>query len=289
MDGLNEITCFIFDNGSVRPESTLSLRRLAAALEIRIGVRVVATSLLHSTRIAAERLGGVPAVLWEPAVAEFGQAGGRRAIALPLFFGESGALTEYVPARIKALKVSYPDLRISLADCLVNQSDDSVELVARALARQVWHRLELSGSVTGEPVSVILTDHGSPQSAVTAIRDLIGGRLARILGEGGRQVTAASMERRAGDAYAFNEPLLESALANAAKDGARTVVVAQQFLQAGRHAGEGGDIAAICEAAERKFSGLKIYRTEVLGACPEIETLLERRYRETIKRTSWTQ
>ena len=289
VDGLNEITCFIFDNGSVRPESTLSLRRLAKALELRFGVRVVATSLLHSTRVVSEKLDGVPAVLLEPALAGFGKSGGRRAIALPLFFGQSGALTEYVPERIEALKSSYPELRVELADCLVNRTDDSVDLIARALARNVRKRLELVGIVEGESISVLSTDHGSPKKAVAEIRNLIGARLATILGDVVKRVIAASMERREGDEYAFNEPLLESALANVAADGARTVIVAQQFLQAGRHAGEGGDIAVICDSTERKFPGLSIYRTEVLGGSPEIVTLLERRFREAIKKSTWTQ
>ena len=58
---------------------------------------VVPVSLLHSANVAAEKLGGQGAELLEPALMKFAETGGSRAVLLPLFFGPSGALTDYLP------------------------------------------------------------------------------------------------------------------------------------------------------------------------------------------------
>ena len=52
------------------------------------------------------------------------------------------------------------------------------------------------------------------------------------------------MERREGDAYAFNDPLLESLGGISGFAGGR-LILAMFFLLPGRHAGEGGDVAEI--------------------------------------------
>ena len=51
-------TLVLADNGSKRPESTIALRRLAAALAKRLGRDVHPVSLQHSDGIPPERLGG---------------------------------------------------------------------------------------------------------------------------------------------------------------------------------------------------------------------------------------
>lgn len=284
MAGLNEITCFLFDNGSVRAESTLSLRLIARRLEAKLGYRVIPTSLLHSTRVAESELDGTPALLLEPELMRFGEAGGRMAVALPLFFGQSGALTEYLPERIERIHECWPELSIQLAGCLVNESDDSAGLIAQAMTDQIRTLRETKQDfVEGDRPWIISTDHGSPKIAVTKIRDLIGKELKLRLGENAGEVRVASMERREGAEYDFNEPLLASALEVAVRGGARNVIVAQQFLQPGRHAGEGGDITQICSAAEKNHPGFKIYRTQVLGARSEIEALLIRRFESEIR------
>jgi hypothetical protein len=94
--------CFLFDNGSLRAESTRSLRSLAARLAARLGHPVQAVSLLHSTRVPAAELDGVPTYLLEPALdAWFATAPQGQALLLPLFFGPSGALADYVPERLR--------------------------------------------------------------------------------------------------------------------------------------------------------------------------------------------
>ncbi len=86
------------------------------------------------------------------------------------------------------------------------------------------------------------------------------------------------MERREGELYAFNEPLLETALREAGEAGICKVVVALQFLFAGRHAGPDGDIAKICEEASREYPNLDIEITNPIGERPEVLELLWHRW-----------
>ncbi len=272
--------CFLFDNGSLRAASTLGLRRLATALAEAIGRPVQAVSLLHSSNVDAAELGGQPARLLEPALADFATNNPQgRAVALPLFFGPSGALTEYLPARLAALQARFPELAVRLARPLVMADDNSADAVAAAVEREVRRVLTVAKLARSH---VILTDHGSPQPEVTAVRDRIAEYLQSRLGAEVTAVRAASMERRPGDDYAFNEPLLATALAEAGQAGARDVCVALQFLQPGRHAGPEGDIATICGEAKREYPALRVIMTEPLAQAPEILSLLTQRYREVV-------
>ena len=58
----------LVDNGSLAPAATLRLRGIAAAVASKIGRRVEAVSLLHSSAVPPENLGGVAAEIVEPAV-----------------------------------------------------------------------------------------------------------------------------------------------------------------------------------------------------------------------------
>jgi sirohydrochlorin ferrochelatase len=272
-----DFACFLFDNGSFRADSTRSLRRLAGRLAERLGHPVRAVSLLHSTRVAVEDLDGTPAQLLEPALdAWFRERPQGRALLLPLFFGPSGALTDYVPERLASLRSRHPEARAFLAEPLVLVEEEPAELV-EALADRV--RATISEKGWARP-KVVLCDHGSPQAAVTAVRDRLAASLARVLREEAEAVAAASMERRSGDEYAFNEPLLAMRLADPPFD-AGEVVVALQFLSPGRHAGPGGDVATICAEAEQAARlagrGLRTATTATLADDPRIVEILARR------------
>jgi sirohydrochlorin ferrochelatase len=83
------------------------------------------------------------------------------------------------------------------------------------------------------------------------------------------------MERRAGGEFDFNEPLLERALSGIAGDaGPGDVVILPLFFSPGRHAGPGGDIAVICEAARERHPGLRIHRTALVGEHPLLVEIL---------------
>ena len=108
--------CFLFDNGSLRAASTLNLRAVARALAPAIPAEISAVSLLHSSGVPAESLGGLAAELLEPSLLRWlGETPQGTAILLPFFFGPSGALTEYLAARLHAAHTKFPraDLRVA--------------------------------------------------------------------------------------------------------------------------------------------------------------------------------
>ena len=266
-------SCFLFDNGSFRADSTRSLRALANRLASHLGYEVRAVSLLHSTRVPAEELGGLPAQLLEPALDTwFGQNPTGRALLVPLFFGPSGALVDYVPERLGALLKKHPHARAKLAEALVLPGEEPVELVG-ILADRV--RAVMTERGWRRP-KVVLCDHGTPLRAVTEVRDRLAKALAVALRDATEAVAPASMERREGDEYAFNEPLLETRLGQAPFDSG-DVVVALQFLSPGRHAGPGGDVAEICERAEKASPGLRTAMTAPIADDPRLVAVLARR------------
>jgi len=123
---------------------------------------------------------------------------------------------------------------------------------------------------------VVLVDHGSPQAAVAAVRDHLGRQVRAALGDEIQALAVASMERREGEEYAFNEPLLATALRTPPFNHGE-VVVCLQFLSPGRHAGPGGDIATMCAAAEAEQDGLRTQMTKpITGDARLIELLAER-------------
>lgn len=267
------ITCFLFDNGSFRPDSTRSLRALAARLQARLGYEVRPVSLLHSTRISADELDGVPAQLLEPSLDEwFASNPEGSAILTPLFFGPSGALVDYVPERMGSLKARHPHARMILAEPLVVPDEEPAELVSvladrarRAAAAKCWTKPK-----------VVLCDHGTPLLTVTEVRNRLGSMLAEALRDEVTAVSVASMEQREGDAFAFNEPLLATLLRTPPFDTGN-VVVLLQFLSPGRHAGPGGDVAEICENAQAERPGLTTTMTEPIADDPRLVDVLLRR------------
>ena len=266
--------CFLFDNGSLRAEATLSLRQAAAGLERKSGRPVQAVSLLHSSGVATDALGGRPARLLEPALLDYFKTHPTgEAVLVPLFFGPSAALTEYVPERIRAIKVRFPQAAIRLAPPLIDMDDRDDRRVATILADQV--RAVAKNLQWGRP-KVILVDHGSPQPAVTAVRDHLATQLRDVLGAGISALMAASMERRAGPAYDFNEPLLATALRTPPFNTGE-VIVALQFLSPGRHAGPDGDVTQICKAAQRENPGLLTAMTEPVASDLRLSALLAER------------
>jgi len=263
----------LVDNGSFEPASTLALRILAGKLSDRIGQQICPVSLLHSDKVLAEKLHGEPADIFETFLRRDAARGEMNFQVLPLFFGPSRAITEYLPAVVEKLRKEFPSLRVAVASTLY-QADD--KRLAEILEENVRAKLTLEFS-SGEPVRVALVDHGSPVAAVTAVRDAVAKQLALALGDTVSAVTPCSMERRPGVEYDFNEPLLEKLLTRVGWN-AGPVIVAQLFLMPGRHAGPTGDIATICQRAESSSPKLSTIRTEVLGAHPGLIEILRDRY-----------
>jgi len=268
--------CFLFDNGSLRAASTLSLRRIANWLRARLdGVEVRAVSLLHSSTIDAAELGGERAELLEPALAAAAARGENDFVLLPLFFGPSAAVTDYLPERLNVLRQKFPDLRVRVARWLVDVNAGEDMSIATILADGV--RRAAAGAGWNRP-KIALVDHGSPQRGVADVRDFLGGQLRQLLGG---EVAVASMERRPEPEFAFTEPLL-AGLLHDKNFGQCEVVVALQFLSPGRHAGPGGNIAEICAEAMRTQPGLRVVPTRLVGEDERLADVLVERYRERL-------
>lgn len=267
---------FLVDNGSLRAQATLNLRRVAASLSELIGETVQAASLLHSNKIPAEEIDGIPATTLGPAAERSAEQGATEIIVLPFFFGPSKALTGYLPERMATLQERFPHVKVRVAQPLVDEYGDNDLRLAHLLTDNVRDKLQ-----PGMKPHVALVDHGSPIPEVTAVRNRLMGQLSVLLGDDAACVAAASMERREGDEYRFNEPLLENLLALPEfKTG--PVILAMLFLSPGRHAGEGGDIAEICAAAEKQHPGLSVTATQLVGEHQGVVDILHSRFRQAI-------
>jgi len=279
-------TILLVDNGSRRAASTLSLRRIAAGLASRCGTPVHPVSLLHSDRVPASELGGEPAVTFVSFMTAHINQGMRDFIVLPLFFGPSRAVTQYIPEQVDALLGRLADREtgeqetvVRVADVLWKQPGGEPILVD-LLSENV---IQVVRSSDFDSPLVLVVDHGSPLPEVTAVRNAVATQLQSRLG-GEYEVLEAAMEGRPGAEYAFNGPLLRDLLLDVAQQGARArdVVLAMLFLSPGRHAGVGGDISGICADVQQQATGLRITPTPLVGEHPLLIDILHDRLREVL-------
>lgn len=265
----------LIDNGSLKPEATLSLRRLAAALEAKAKERgqpmkVDAVSARFADRIPARDIDGIPAEIlpgWLKRIAEEERGTKRKVVLLPLLIGPSDTVTKSIPGAARAV----PQLDVEVAPslvCLCPALYSSDASGAGAIAGMLLDRLAaLCSEDPGDHIFVC--DHGSPVARVAAAREAVRAELEKRVG---RPVAACCMERREGPEYDFNGALLEDALLSLPQ-GARARV-GLLFLQDGRHAGPGGDIATIIKGVETKRADLAIATTQVLAGHPDLVELL---------------
>ncbi len=265
---------FLIDNGSLRASSTLNLRQLAAAVTERCGTTVEPVSLLHSNKVAREELNGQPARTFGPAATRAAREGAEEILVIPLFFGPTRAVTEYLPERVGQLHEDYPQVRVTVAKPLVDPQGRVDLRLAEALRDGVD-----SVAHTDEPPAIAVVDHGSPIPEVTAVRNVLTGQLAALLAGRAERIVGASMERRDGDEYRFNEPLLERLLDQPGFNQGH-VVIAMLFLSPGRHAGPDGDVAGICREAEERHPELRTQMTPLAGDHPALIDILADRVRD---------
>jgi sirohydrochlorin ferrochelatase len=252
----------LVDNGSHVPAATLGLRDQAKSVSFLTKQEVRPVSTMHSTKIDAALLGGVPAVIFEGAVQQAKADGIDELVVLPLFIGPSRAITEYLP---KVFADAQPGaMKLTIRQPLFG--DDGFELTG-----MLADNLRATGWTKGSG-TVLLCDHGSPIPEVTACRNALAVSLRQELGLKPEELIACSMERREGAEYDFNEPLLEHALQSAKGDA----VILMLFLLPGRHAGGDGDVATI--AKEHAPAGLRWKLSPLLGTHPALPALLFRRH-----------
>ena len=251
----------LVDNGSYEPAATLGLRGLAKEVGQLIGKEVHPISTMHSTKIDPTLLGGQPAVIFEQAVQQAKADGIEELVVLPLFIGPSRAITEYLP---KVFADAQPGaMKLTIRPTLYGE--DGAEFL-EILSDQLLHT---PGDV--EKDTILLCDHGSPIIEVTRVRDALARDLAAEMDIPSSRLVACSMERREGPEYAFNEPLLATALGQAPGD----VIVLMLFLLPGRHAGPGGDVASIIK--EHAKSGAKVRMSPLLATHPSMSHLIAKR------------
>ena len=271
-----EQTIFLIDNGSLRPESTLGLRRLAEQLSELCGRRVEAVSLLHSHKIDPELTGGVPATIVKRRLRELAKQGAKEFIFLPLFLGPSLAIVDYLPTVVDEVRAEYSDLNVKIAGVLVGTDPDQPDpRLARMIAELVR---SMSPSLE---TKVALVDHGTPIEQVNRVRNAVAEQVREELKNEVSLVLPCSMERRDGEAYAFNEPLLES-LGGVTGFSGGHLILAMFFLLPGRHAGEGGDVAEIYSELISEGYFDTIETTPLLGESPHLLEILNDRLQEVL-------
>ena len=272
MEKLGYKKYFLVDNGSLRSESVLSLRRTAIKLEEKSGFPITPAGIMHSHKIDPVELNGVAACSMDSLFASKDQDKIDYISVIPMFLGPSLAITDWLPKKLGQWKESDTNRDFAIADCLFRKGD---QRLADALTEIITHSISLK--FTEKPF-VILVDHGTPLHEVNFVREEIGKYLAQRLSGLTSGFSTACMERREGVKYDFNDPLLEKLLVEIKSSGHKCVVVGQLFLAPGRHAGPGGDIAQICKPFVK--SGMQIENTVTLGNHPLVLEILVDRLRE---------
>ncbi|MDQ8185294.1 CbiX/SirB N-terminal domain-containing protein [Pelagicoccus sp. SDUM812002] len=271
----------LLDNGSLRPEAVFSLRAIARNLERVLGEKVHPVSLLHSSKIPAEKLNGLQAETWRRFLINQLEEGVSRFRVVPLFFGPSSAIADYLPKVTSEILASLgiADASVQVAKTLLDPASKGEETVARILEELLIQKVNTVGP---RDCGVVLVDHGSPLEVVARCRDRVAESLRSRLEGRVAGVIAASMERREGDEYDFNEPLLESALSMALEKSWKRIVLSYLFFSPGRHAGEGGDIDQIVANSEFVSNGGVVLSAPLVGQSPLLIELLAERFANSL-------
>ncbi|MBK1644097.1 cobalamin biosynthesis protein CbiX [Thiocapsa imhoffii] len=266
----------LIDNGSKRADAILSLRAIAERLGARVGRTVLPVSLLHAHHVPSSILNDQAADTFEPFMRRRLTMGVRHFSIIPLFFGPSRAISDYVPERLAALRDEFGSFEVRLARNLCPMP------AGEPLLAEILFDL-IHDTATRERIKlsrVLLVDHGSPIPAVTEVRNWLARRLRALL-DTEIELGEAVMERRAGSEYDFNGALLEDHLRKlAAVDPSSPVILSMLFLSPGRHAGPGGDIAEICATVSADCPGFRTVYTPLVGSHPKLIEILARRAAE---------
>ena len=243
-----ETAVLLVDNGSLRPASTHSLRRIASRLASHVRFEVVPTSVKWSDSISAADLAGVAAETTKSALIRLAATGIRRAILLPVFVGPSETISKTLPSIAAAVRQQFPALEeVTVAAPLIRGEGDGFEgavEVAGILAGHVRRTVTAHAwSAPDAPLHVAVCDHGSPSRPVNAVRNHVAALVAAALPaelvvrgalcwcpgqlrathtalltppQEPDRVGPCSMERRPEPTFDFNEPTLEARLASIA-------------------------------------------------------------------------
>jgi len=273
-------TILLVDNGSTRAAAALQLRYLAKTLSNQTGDTIHPVSLKHSDQISPNEikntLSDLPAQVFREFMTERLKQGEREFILLPLFFGNSRALTSFVPDEKKKLEALFGPFSLKMADVLYPLPDGDPLFV------DILYQNTLQASdnqLSQESLkNIVLVDHGSPIIAVSKVRQHIANALASKLPKTIR-LGQAAMERRNGQEYDFNGQLLSDYLLDLAKSGETQITVLLLFLLPGTHAGENGDIAQICDNVIQHYPNFRINISPLISQNKNLISCLENRLR----------
>ena len=267
---------FLVDNGSLRPDSILSLRKVAKNLSTLVQVEVFPIGLMHSHKVNPGLIGGEPALSVESLTSSEFSEESTELIFIPFFFGPSLGIREWLPKKLNSWIGEHPTVSFRILGELFRSGDDRI---ARALADH--SRKTIRESKMRHP-SLALVDHGTPLREVNQVREQVGDELEKLMSSEISDFSTCSMERREGKEYDFNDPLLESILEKWSenKDKDIQILVAPLFLSPGRHAGEGGDLSQICSRFHCAEKNILIERSDLLGQHPLVLEVLRDRIKE---------
>lgn len=272
-----DATILLVDNGSTRANAAAQLRCLAESLGDKTSKKIHAVSLKHSDQIIADevksKLSGIPARVFREFMTEHLTAGQRDFILIPLFFGNSRALSSFVPDEKTELESEFGPFNLKMTEVLYPLPDGEALLVDILYE----HALSSAKENTKDTLkNLVLVDHGSPLPKVNAVRQHIAGTLNTKLPDD-INIAQAAMERREGKEYDFNGELLENYLHRIAASGETQAKVLLLFLLAGTHAGEGGDISQICNAVMKQYPDFKVSISPLISQNVKLVDCLEQR------------
>lgn len=272
----------LIDNGSLRANATLQLRKLAEELSLQSDTKVHPVSCKHSNRIPANELQGQPADTFTPFMQQQLSKGEKEFILLPLFFGKSRAITSFIPEEVASLEQQFGEFNLKIAETIYPLPEGEADLSAI-----IYDHVISTSSIqkTNSKKNVVLVDHGSPVARVTAVRQHIADSVRDRLREqriDDITLEEAVMERREGKEYDFNGDLLEDWLTQKAKAGVTHASVILMFFLPGSHAGEGGDIVDICNGVMDQYPDFKISISPLISEHKKLVSILIKRLESSL-------
>ena len=262
------------DNGSTKATATLQLRSIAQQLSERTKQKIHPVSLQHADIISADELGGVKASVLNAFLREQLELEEREFIILPLFFGNSRALTKFIPDTQAELEEEFGKFNLAITDTLYAPPHPLLGSDTM-LAKIIADHIQQTSKIFSLPLkNIVLVDHGSPSLEITAVRSGVAEEAQAMIGQ---SIEQAAMERRSGKQYDFNGELLEDWLCNKAEQGVSGALVALLFSLPGRHAGEGGDIVTICDSVMQRYPNFNIGISPLVGEHPLLLEILSDR------------
>lgn len=260
------------DNGSTRANATLQLRNLANQLSALTGYEIHPVSIQHANHIPLSELNNIPARVFTEFMQEKLAEGNKSFVLVPIFFGQSKALTKYIPDEVNTLKEKHGEFSLTIANVVY-----PLPMGEPLLSEIIYDHINITANKENIPLkNTVLVDHGSPIAKVTDVRKHLAQSVQKML-PANCILEQAVMERREGSEYDFNGDLLEDWLKQKAQAGETSAVVVLMFFLAGRHAGEGGDIVDICESVIQQYPRLKIAISPLISEHQKFIAILQSR------------